>query len=141
MYSGNTVYHLSCIFTEKKMCCTFFRGGQQLYRARHYSVTPLGSRSGLIQWVDGATPLFTPYKRWQQREALGQQLKQHQASSTRATPQANTTMTIQRPSEVYYGKLTPALKDVVIIIDMVAAVLVYWYIYIVNVLHCYQWFQ
>ena len=41
-----------------------------LYRARHYSVTPLGTRSGLIQWVDGATPLFGLYKRWQQREAV-----------------------------------------------------------------------
>lgn len=39
------------------------------FRARHYSVTPLGTRSGLIQWVDGATPLFGLYKRWQQREA------------------------------------------------------------------------
>uniref|UniRef100_S4RYT5 SMG1 nonsense mediated mRNA decay associated PI3K related kinase n=1 Tax=Petromyzon marinus TaxID=7757 RepID=S4RYT5_PETMA len=40
------------------------------FHARHYSVTPLGSRSGLIQWVDGATPLFGLYKRWQQRETL-----------------------------------------------------------------------
>ena len=46
------------------------RASTPLYRARHYSVTPLGSRSGLIQWVDGATPLFGLYKRWQQREAL-----------------------------------------------------------------------
>lgn len=50
-------------------------GEQQLYRARHYSVTPLGPRSGLIQWVDGSTPLFSLYKRWQQREALAQSLK------------------------------------------------------------------
>jgi phosphatidylinositol kinase/protein kinase (PI-3 family) len=45
------------------------------YRARHYSVTPLGPRSGLIQWVEGATPLFGLYKKWQQREALAQTLK------------------------------------------------------------------
>ena len=49
---------------------TVFRGERKLYHARHYSVTPLGARSGLIQWVDGATPLFSLYKRWQQREAL-----------------------------------------------------------------------
>ena len=85
-----------------------------MYRARHYSVTPLGSRSGLIQWVDGATPLFTPYKRWQQREALAAQLKTQGQTSTRAVPAANSTsMAIQRPSEVYYAKLTPALQDVV----------------------------
>ena len=38
-------------------------------------MTPLGARSGLIEWVDGATPLFSLYKRWQQREALAQQQK------------------------------------------------------------------
>ena len=51
------------------------RQEQQLFRARHYSVTPLGPRSGLIQWVDGATPLFSLYKRWQQRDALAQSIK------------------------------------------------------------------
>ena len=65
----------------------------------------MGSRSGLIQWVEGLTPLFTPYKRWQQREALAQQLKQPQTGSTAAP------VPIQRPSEVYYAKLTPALKE------------------------------
>lgn len=39
------------------------------YRARHYGVIPLGPRSGLIQWVDGVTPLFALYKRWLQRQA------------------------------------------------------------------------
>lgn len=43
--------------------------GTKGYVARHYAVTPLGPRSGLIQWVDGATPLFALYKRWQQRQA------------------------------------------------------------------------
>ena len=36
-------------------------------RARHYAVLPLGARSGLIQWVEGVTPLFTLYKAWQVR--------------------------------------------------------------------------
>ena len=47
----------------------FFRSGENTFVARHYSVTPLGPRSGLIQWVDGATPLFSLYRRWQQRES------------------------------------------------------------------------
>ncbi len=38
------------------------------YIARNYSVTPLGARSGLIQWVDGATPIFHIYRKWQIRE-------------------------------------------------------------------------
>lgn len=48
---------------------------QPQFHACHYSVTPLGTRSGLIQWVDGATPLFGLYKRWQQREAVLQTQK------------------------------------------------------------------
>lgn len=48
---------------------------QPHFHARHYSVTPLGTRSGLIQWVDGATPLFGLYKRWQQREVVLQAQK------------------------------------------------------------------
>ena len=35
------------------------------YHAINYSVTPLGPRSGLISWVDGSTPLFSLYKKWQ----------------------------------------------------------------------------
>nr|XP_027196397.1 serine/threonine-protein kinase SMG1-like [Dermatophagoides pteronyssinus] len=33
-------------------------------RARHYSVTPLGNKSGLIQWVEGGHALYNLYKRW-----------------------------------------------------------------------------
>ena len=35
-------------------------------RARHYAVIPLGARSGLIQWVDNVTPLFSVYRAWEQ---------------------------------------------------------------------------
>ncbi|OWF37806.1 serine/threonine-protein kinase SMG1-like [Mizuhopecten yessoensis] len=83
-------------------------GDQQLYRARHYSVTPLGPRSGLIQWVDGASPLFGLYKRWQQRDALAQANKSGSvSSSTQAAQQPS----IARPSDIFYNKLTPALRD------------------------------
>ncbi|XP_039285302.1 serine/threonine-protein kinase SMG1-like [Nilaparvata lugens] len=63
------------------------------YQARHYSVIPLGPRSGLISWVDNVTPLFTLYKRWQQREA--------------AISQTN----VMRPSELFYQKLIPRLTE------------------------------
>lgn len=45
------------------------------YEARSYTVIPLASRSGLIQWAEGATALFTLYKRWQQRQATAQTWK------------------------------------------------------------------
>ncbi|XP_017781881.1 PREDICTED: serine/threonine-protein kinase SMG1 [Nicrophorus vespilloides] len=72
--------------------------GHNLYRARHYSVIPLGPRSGLISWVGGTTPVFAVYKRWQQREAL------------KASKNVNTT-TVLRPSELFYNKLNPLLVE------------------------------
>lgn len=70
---------------------------KKAYRARHYSVIPLGPRSGLIQWVDGVTPLFILYKRWQQREC--------------AMTNKTSNSAIMRPSELFYNKLTPLLKE------------------------------
>lgn len=61
------------------------------YKAQNYSVIPLGTRSGLISWVDGVTPLFSIYKKWQQR-------------STVNTP-------TPRPSELFFKKLTPLLAE------------------------------
>lgn len=70
---------------------------KNVYRARHYSVIPLGPRSGLIQWVDGVTPLFALYKRWQQRES--------------AMTNKSGNSGILRPSELFYNKLAPLLKE------------------------------
>lgn len=59
------------------------RGGDTaLYQARHYSVIPLGPRSGLISWVDGVTPMFGLYKRWQQREMAAGSLKGKSTTGT-----------------------------------------------------------
>lgn len=90
------------------------RGKDCIYRARYYSVVPLGPRSGLIQWVGNATPLFGLYKRWQQREAHAMLLKTHSSAVTihpQAPPQ------VPRPSELYYSKLTPRLREAGVSID------------------------
>ena len=52
------------------------------------------------------TPLFGLYKRWQQRQAVAQMLKQ-QSGGTASNNQPN----LPRPSEIYYNKLTPALRE------------------------------
>uniref|UniRef100_A0A8W7PD05 non-specific serine/threonine protein kinase n=1 Tax=Anopheles coluzzii TaxID=1518534 RepID=A0A8W7PD05_ANOCL len=70
------------------------------YRAEHYSVIPLGPRSGLITWVDHTVPIFSLYKKWQQREAL--QKKEGKGAGSSAT---------LRPSELFYNKLTPLLQS------------------------------
>uniref|UniRef100_A0A914HB93 Non-specific serine/threonine protein kinase n=1 Tax=Globodera rostochiensis TaxID=31243 RepID=A0A914HB93_GLORO len=38
------------------------------YHCVTYAVTPLGRRSGLIKWVDGAIPLFQIYRKWRLRQ-------------------------------------------------------------------------
>uniref|UniRef100_A0A7N8X3L8 non-specific serine/threonine protein kinase n=1 Tax=Mastacembelus armatus TaxID=205130 RepID=A0A7N8X3L8_9TELE len=85
---------------------------QPHFHARHYSVTPLGTRSGLIQWVDGATPLFGLYKRWQQREAVLQAQKAQDSFQQQPVPQ------VPRPSELYYSHIGPALKAVGLSLDV-----------------------
>ena len=72
-------------------------GGE--YRARHYSVVPLGVRSGLIQWVEGSVPLFGLYKRWQQRQLQQQGDSQNKGGN------------YQKPSDVFYNKLIPLLRE------------------------------
>ncbi|KAJ3601732.1 hypothetical protein NHX12_032699 [Muraenolepis orangiensis] len=85
---------------------------QPRFQARHYSVTPLGSRSGLIQWVDGAVPLFGLYKRWQQREAVLQAQKAQDSSQAQPVP------LVPRPSELYYSRIGPALKATGLSLDV-----------------------
>lgn len=76
--------------------------GQNLYRARHYSVIPLGPRSGLINWVEGTTPVFSLYKRWQQREL---------AKPNNSKNNSNANAVVLRPSELFYNKLNPLLVE------------------------------
>lgn len=90
------------------------RGKNCVYRAHSYSVVPLGPRSGLIQWVGSATPLFGLYKRWQQREAHAVLLKTH-SSTISMHPQVPPQ--VPRPSELYYSKLTPRLREASISLD------------------------
>jgi hypothetical protein len=34
---------------------------------RQYSITPLGNRVGLVQWVQNSVPLYSLFKQWQTR--------------------------------------------------------------------------
>eukprot|EP01134_Creolimax_fragrantissima_P003260 CFRG3260T1 len=63
--------------------------------ANTYAVTPLGERCGLVQWVDGATPLFNLYRRWQQRGI---------ACGTLSTAAG------LRPSEQFWATVGPRLE-------------------------------
>ncbi|KAH3767690.1 Serine/threonine-protein kinase SMG1 [Pelomyxa schiedti] len=67
------------------------------FRARDYAVIPLGASSGIIQWVEGAVPMFSVFKEWQR--------VQH-----RANP-ANVGQEPPRPGDIFYSKLIPALRE------------------------------
>lgn len=79
--------------------------GKGDYSARHYSVVPLGPRSGLIQWVEGAIPLYSLYKRWQQRQ------QSNDAAAKKTSETTSTPTAYQKPSEAFYGKMVPLLRD------------------------------
>lgn len=76
--------------------------------AKHYSVTPLGAHSGLISWVEGMTPIFALYKKWQQRQASSP--KKEKCPSTTGNAKNSPPPAIPRPSELYFQKLTPLLN-------------------------------
>lgn len=67
------------------------------YIAENYSVIPLGSRSGLIEWVEGATPIFQVYRKWQLRQAA------ENISNQRMNE-------VERPSALFFKKLRAAFQ-------------------------------
>uniref|UniRef100_A0A183H5M1 Non-specific serine/threonine protein kinase n=1 Tax=Onchocerca flexuosa TaxID=387005 RepID=A0A183H5M1_9BILA len=67
------------------------------YIAENYSVIPLGSRSGLIEWVEGATPIFQVYRKWQLRQAT------ENISNQRMNE-------VERPSALFFKKLRAAFQ-------------------------------
>ncbi|CAI4225354.1 unnamed protein product [Auanema sp. JU1783] len=71
------------------------------YNARHYAVTPLGTRSGLIQWVVGATPMFYLYRKWQTRQA---QLKADSKTGAKAVE-------AERPTDIFHKTLRRAFAS------------------------------
>lgn len=90
----NSFLHSS---SETRRCCAGIR---------YYSVTPISGRAGLIQWVDNVISIYSIFKSWQQRVQLAQLL---------ATGGGNMKNTVSppvpRPSDMFYGKIIPALKE------------------------------
>eukprot|EP00268_Persea_americana_P051260 TRINITY_DN5646_c0_g1_i2.p1 TRINITY_DN5646_c0_g1~~TRINITY_DN5646_c0_g1_i2.p1 ORF type:complete len:2244 (-),score=400.81 TRINITY_DN5646_c0_g1_i2:4866-11339(-) len=72
---------------------------------RYYSVTPISGRAGLIQWVDNVISIYSVFKSWQNRVQLAQLSAVGAGNMTNAVPP------IPRPSDMFYGKIIPALKE------------------------------
>ncbi|XP_031379987.1 serine/threonine-protein kinase SMG1-like isoform X1 [Punica granatum] len=72
---------------------------------RYYSVTPISGRAGLIQWVHNVISIYSVFKSWQTRAQLAQ------LSSSATGDTKNVAPSIPRPSDMFYGKIIPALKE------------------------------
>ncbi|XP_030522831.1 uncharacterized protein LOC115735623 [Rhodamnia argentea] len=72
---------------------------------RHYSVTPISGRAGLIQWVDNVISVYSVYKCWQARDQAAV-LPSSGTGNTKTVPPP-----VPRPSDMFYGKIIPALKE------------------------------
>lgn len=73
---------------------------------RYYSVTPISGRAGLIQWVDNVISIYSIFKSWQQRVQLAQLL-----ASSGGNVKSTAPPPVPRPSDMFYGKIIPALKE------------------------------
>ncbi|CAN0927744.1 Serine/threonine-protein kinase SMG1 [Linum grandiflorum] len=79
---------------------------KDLLSVRYYSVTPVSGRAGLIQWVDNVISIYSVFKSWQNRMQQAQ-LSAVNAGNTRGSGPPP----IPRPSDMFYGKIIPALKE------------------------------
>jgi phosphatidylinositol kinase/protein kinase (PI-3 family) len=75
-------------------------------RARTYAVIPLSDHSGMIQWVNDATPFFALFKKWQKRESTA-----HMLLSNDKPNEAYIQSLLQRPTEQFTTKIASILKS------------------------------
>lgn len=89
--------------------------------ARHYSVTPLGPRVGLIQWVPNTVSVFGVFRAWQaaaqDRHAALQAARveaqgQGSGAATAADVPALPPIVTAKPMDLFFARLIPALKEV-----------------------------
>ncbi|XP_043708136.1 uncharacterized protein LOC122657486 isoform X2 [Telopea speciosissima] len=73
---------------------------------RYYSVTPISGQAGLIQWVDNVISIYSVFKSWQYRMQLAQLSAMGAGNMNNAAPPP-----VPRPSDMFYGKIIPALKE------------------------------
>ncbi|XP_037497644.1 uncharacterized protein LOC105631693 isoform X3 [Jatropha curcas] len=83
-----------------------FATRKHLLAIRYYSVTPISGQAGLIQWVDNVISIYSVFKSWQNRVQLAQLSAMGQNNSKNSIPPP-----VPRPSDMFYGKIIPALKE------------------------------
>ncbi|KAL5855729.1 hypothetical protein ACOSQ4_005531 [Xanthoceras sorbifolium] len=73
---------------------------------RYYTVTPISGRAGLIQWVDNVISIYSVFKSWQNRVQLAEFSAVGASNTKNSVPPP-----VPRPSDMFYGKIIPALKE------------------------------
>ncbi|ESQ50945.1 hypothetical protein EUTSA_v10022517mg [Eutrema salsugineum] len=73
---------------------------------RYYSVTPISGRAGLIQWVDNVISIYSIFRSWQTRVKVAQM-----PPSAPGSAKNPDLPPVPRPSDMFYGKIIPALKE------------------------------
>ncbi|XGW21489.1 hypothetical protein V3C99_004448 [Haemonchus contortus] len=113
LFKGQEDLHLDERIMQLLHICNLMLAGSSSsrswppYCARHYAVTPLGTRSGLIQWVGGATPMFHIYRKWQLRQA---QIK-HSMERKNGLPATTAALDIDRPTDLFQKKMRGVFAD------------------------------
>lgn len=74
-------------------------------KSRTYAVIPLSDHSGMIQWVNDATPFFALFKKWQKRESAA-----HMLLTNDKPNEAHMHSLLQRPTENFTAKVATILK-------------------------------
>ncbi|VDO05039.1 unnamed protein product [Haemonchus placei] len=105
LFKGQEDLHLDERIMQLLHICNLMLAGSSSsrswppYCARHYAVTPLGTRSGLIQWVGGATPMFHIYRKWQLRQRKN------------GLPATTAALDIDRPTDLFQKKMRGVFAD------------------------------
>ena len=80
------------------------------YYSRNYSVTPLGIRSGLIRWVDGATPMFQIYRKWKTRQITTDK-KVNEGDGNQPDPERPMDMFVKQLQSVFAANVSFVLQE------------------------------
>jgi PI-3-kinase-related kinase SMG-1 len=72
---------------------------------RYYSVTPISGCARLIQWVDNIISTYSVLRSWQNHVQLAQLSAFGAANTKDSVPPP-----VPRLSDMFYGKIIPALK-------------------------------
>ncbi|KAK9839154.1 hypothetical protein WJX74_010625 [Apatococcus lobatus] len=83
-------------------------------QARTFGVIPVGPQAGLIEWLQDARPIYSVWQAWHKRSALRTGSAQNSGTTKRDETElgapAEPSAGAPRASDLFFGKLNPALQ-------------------------------